>query len=199
MLGGKSVKTLAVNGKTIWQKITKPEGLLFRSLEDDNSIRLTKVGYPAPIQLECKTNNGSWTDYTVDSIIELDANDKVVFRSKELANNFSTNQNVYYKFQSTKAFECDGSVQYLIDPTGELSAAKCFSHLFDGSKIAKAPKLPATALADNCYSYMFFGCNNLSTTPDLPAENLLNTGTWNYAYMFQNCKALKETGKIDIV
>jgi hypothetical protein len=51
-----------------------------------------------------------------------------------------------------------------------------FSYLFYNCPIKEvAPGfLPATTLADSCYSYMFSGCTNLTTPPELPATTLTN-------------------------
>ena len=51
-----------------------------------------------------------------------------------------------------------------------------------------APELPATTLADGCYSEMFSGCTALGTAPDLPAETL---APYCYQCMFKNCSALQ--------
>ena len=52
-----------------------------------------------------------------------------------------------------------------------------------------APELPATTLADRCYSYMFNGCTSLTTAPKLPATTLAN---YCYNYMFSDCTSLNE-------
>ena len=47
--------------------------------------------------------------------------------------------------------------------------------------------LPATTLVSNCYSYMFYGCDVLSTATQLPATTLAN---YCYYNMFGNCTSL---------
>ena len=47
--------------------------------------------------------------------------------------------------------------------------------------------LPATTLADSCYSNMFSGCTSLTTIPDLPATTLTS---YCYSYMFSGCTSL---------
>ena len=44
--------------------------------------------------------------------------------------------------------------------------------------------LPATTLANYCYSNMFYGCYYLTSAPDLPATEL---ASYCYQSMFQNC------------
>ena len=47
--------------------------------------------------------------------------------------------------------------------------------------------LPATTLANYCYSYMFYGCKSLTTAPELPATTLANDC---YSKMFYGCSKL---------
>ena len=42
------------------------------------------------------------------------------------------------------------------------------------SSLKKAPKLPATTLAQQCYSFMFYGCASLRTAPMLLSTNPSN-------------------------
>ena len=55
-------------------------------------------------------------------------------------------------------------------------------------KLETAPKLPATKLADYCYSGMFYSCEKLETAPKLPATKLAD---YCYRGMFYSCKKLK--------
>lgn len=48
-------------------------------------------------------------------------------------------------------------------------------------------ELPATTLADHCYSYMFSDCTGLTQAPALPAITLKS---YCYQAMFQNCTSL---------
>ena len=57
-------------------------------------------------------------------------------------------------------------------------------------QLTSAPSLPATELADNCYSFMFQNCTKLEQAPELPAVQL---ATNCYAYMFAGCSALEES------
>lgn len=50
-----------------------------------------------------------------------------------------------------------------------------------------APKLPATTLVNECYSYMFSHCTNLNTAPVLLATTLARDC---YSYMFWGCTNL---------
>ena len=67
-------------------------------------------------------------------------------------------------------------------------ADSCYSNMFSGcTSLTTAPELPATTLANSCYVYMFDGCTSLVTAPELPATTLANSC---YVYMFHSCTKL---------
>ena len=67
-------------------------------------------------------------------------------------------------------------------------ADNCYSAMFvKCSSLISAPKLPATTLAANCYCDMFNGCTNLTSAPELPATTLAAT---SYSHMFEDCTKL---------
>lgn len=67
-------------------------------------------------------------------------------------------------------------------------ADNCYSAMFSGcSSLISAPKLPATTLAANCYCDMFNGCTNLTSAPELPATTLAAN---SYSHMFEDCTKL---------
>ena len=57
---------------------------------------------------------------------------------------------------------------------------------YNCKNLVEVPELPATTLANNCYSYMFSRCGNLTSIPEglLPATTLANNC---YSYMFSRC------------
>jgi len=68
-------------------------------------------------------------------------------------------------------------------------ANECYSCMFSGcTGLTEAPELPATTLASNCYYYMFGYCTILTTTPELPAMELAEGC---YSCMFQCCTSLE--------
>ena len=102
----------------------------------------------------------------------------------------------FSRFGSTGKFNVSGNIMSLIygddfkDKTDLTGSDFCFNGLFyecsnliDASSLA----LPATTLADSCYSYMFQSCTSLTTAPKLPATTLTNDC---YQYMFQECSSL---------
>lgn len=67
-------------------------------------------------------------------------------------------------------------------------ADNCYTNMFYGcSGLTTAPELPATTLASSCYSSMFRDCTSLTTAPELPAKTLAN---YCYYYMFNGCTNL---------
>lgn len=74
-----------------------------------------------------------------------------------------------------------------------------FDSLFNGCTAlvdASSLTLPATTIADGCYSYMFNRCTSLTAAPELPATALANNC---YSGMFRNCTSLTATPVISAV
>ena len=91
----------------------------------------------------------------------------------------------FYHFFENNTTLIDAS--NLILPATMLAEA-CYSHIFCGcTNLVTAPKLPATTLAYYCYNEMFRDCTSLTTAPELPATILaINC----YSGMFYNCTSL---------
>ena len=79
------------------------------------------------------------------------------------------------------------SAENLVLPATTL-AQSCYSNMFkDCTSLTTAPVLPATTLAQNCYLDMFNGCRALTTAPELNATTLVISC---YQRMFQTCTSL---------
>lgn len=68
--------------------------------------------------------------------------------------------------------------------------SKVFEHLFysnDGILNIEKTFLPATTLDTYCYDSMFYGCTNLTTSPELPSTTLMD---YCYNRMFEGCTSL---------
>ena len=64
----------------------------------------------------------------------------------------------------------------------------CYSNMFNGcTSLTTAPALPATTLTNGCYDSMFNGCTSLTTAPELPATTLTYSC---YSDMFYGCSSL---------
>jgi hypothetical protein len=67
-------------------------------------------------------------------------------------------------------------------------AESCYSGMFNNcTSLTDAPELPAMILTTGCYEYMFYGCTGLTTAPVLPARILAVSC---YTSMFMNCSNL---------
>lgn len=66
----------------------------------------------------------------------------------------------------------------------------CYSYMFNGvTQLTQPPDLPATTLAAGCYHTMFSGCVYMYESPLLPAKTLVSQC---YAQMFYYCTRLKK-------
>ena len=94
---------------------------------------------------------------------------------------------------SQNQFKVGGNIMSLISYTWDEATLynACFSETFKNAKVvdASALLLPATTLANNCYSNMFYGCGSLTAAPALPATTLADSC---YQFMFQNCSSLSK-------
>lgn len=98
----------------------------------------------------------------------------------------------YSKFTATgNKFGVSGNLMSLLDKDQNILSIPtvfCFAYLFNGcTNLTSAPDLPATTLTDYCYAGMFKDCKNLISAPSLPATVLSNYG---YYYMFDHCEEL---------
>ena len=167
--------------------------LTFESLDDNNAIYLKAVSN-TNVTISASTDNGStWTAYTSTTggsgttIATLNTGDKVLIKG---TNQAYTNN----RFNSSGQFNAYGNIMSLLygdNFSGQtaLTDNYLFQGLFQDSNIISAENLiiPATTLTDGCYLYMFAGCTNLTTAPNLPA---LNLAVSCYHYMFWRCTSL---------
>ena len=147
--------------------------------------------------VEYSIDNGTtWTTYTSEQEIELDAADKtVMFRGNNAAygdggsaSKFSVTNGSCYVY---------GNVMSLVNATAfpvvkTLTAPYAFTQMFNScnniynygsNKIV----LPAKTLTSFCYKELFYSCRNLTTAPELPATTLAE-GCYNR--MFGSCSNL---------
>ena len=169
--------------------ITKP--LTFRATQDGSTVSLSKTGSPSG-DFQTSTDGGNtWTDYTIGTAITINTGEEVSFRAKADRTSAQTSQD-YLGFQMTGEIEAWHNVMSMIRTsdfaTYESVVEYGFSRLFEGcTSLVKAPVLPATTLADNCYRDMFNGCTSLTKAPELPATTLTSVC---YSNMFDGCTSL---------
>ena len=125
----------------------------------------------------------AWEDYTLNTAVALSAGQKCYWRGLTTTLNSTTE---YLYFDSTGKVEASGEVDSLIN-WASLSSG-CYRYLFKGcSELLTAPELPSTELANYCYDHMFQGCTNLILPPELPATVMKNDC---YYGMFFRCYGL---------
>ena len=171
--------------------ITKP--LTFRATQDGSTVSLKKFATPTGAFQTSSDGGNTWSDYTFDSAITINTGEEVSFRAKS---NRTSNQEStsHFYFKMTGKIEAWHNVMSLYR-TNDFATYKsvvwfAFSNLFeDCASLTKAPALPATTLAHNCYHNMFRGCTSLIKAPVLPATTLAG---YCYEYMFNGCTSLAE-------
>lgn len=92
---------------------------------------------------------------------------------------------------------CSGNIQTLLDwesPPTSISTSNCYEYMFNGcTNLTTAPELPATTLANYCYNSMFYECTSLTQAPELPATTLAE---YCYYFMFYGCTSLTQAPEL---
>ena len=169
--------------------ITKP--LTFKATQDGSTVKLKKSNAPTGSFQTSRDGGNTWSDYTLDTAITLNTGDEVSFRAKEDRTSAPGYSNYFY-FMMTGKIEAWHNVMSMLRTndfaTYESVVEYGFNSLFIGcTSLTKAPVLPATTLAYNCYYNMFYGCTSLTEAPVLPATTLYK---YCYYYMFYGCTSL---------
>ena len=144
--------------------------------------------------LEYSVKNGEWNDVVADKVVEF-GGDKGDLRLRGTnTNGTASADDPYSTITFTKPnveVACTGDIRTLLDwrnySTVNTKNARFGSLFYDCSVLTSAPDLPATTLADNCYSFMFGGCTSLTSAPKLPATTL---ALGCYSSMFSGCTSL---------
>ena len=167
------------------------------------------------VTIEWSSNNGlTWTSVTADvnaegNIGTFNAGDKIIFRGNG-ATGFYYEENVDYCdgnfLRANKPCYVYGNVMSLI--YGKNFAVEttvpeyALSYLFSSYKndwvlfkTSSPLVLPATTLANNCYSGLFAGCTSLVSAPELPATTLAN---YCYSNMFAGCTSLVSAPELPV-
>lgn len=146
--------------------------------------------------LQYSVNFGDWKDVVAggEEVPFGGSNGDLRLRGKDNLGGTSKQYSGYSQisFGTTADVACTGDIRTLLDyesfETVATGSAR-FQHLFEKcTQLTSAPNLPATKLADGCYSNMFNGCTNLKTVPTLPAIEMVEGG---YQSMFQGCTSLE--------
>ena len=186
--------------------------LCFTALLDNATVEMHRNGDAPEVSLRYSTDLKNWQDFYVDqTVIVLEkAGDKVWFRGDNpngFANNVETEDAFGNKHNNISYNEfflggyvtaesgnimASGNIMSLLcsEDFSKLSSVPSFAFygLFSHCGLETAPELPATELADGCYTSMFASCVSLTEAPELPATKLAN---WCYESMFEGCRKLK--------
>ena len=144
--------------------------------------------------LEYSVNDGEWKKVVADEEVSFGGIDGTLrLRGTNIygtASSMSEYSTITFDPESDVVY-CDGDIRTLLDyknyKTVDTQNAR-FCNLFKScTLLASAPELPATTLANECYSSMFEGCANLINAPALPAETLADGC---YSWMFSGCLRL---------
>ena len=185
----------AVRGESIVtlkpEVIPDPEATPFYITNDDTkeiTVTIRKYGGSAPtIALQVSDDGDTWTDLGSTSTTALNITLGVGARKyiRSVTDSAWGNLSAYNGFRSAGLFGAHGNIMTLLG-YDTLKGYDCIQ-MFKGTSLITAPALPATTLAQYCYSNMFQNCTALTTAPTLPATTLTN---FCYNNMFQNCTAL---------
>ena len=139
--------------------------------------------------LSYSKDNENWTTTTVDSTdqtITIPVNSDDTVYLKGVANQWCVSGTVYTNIQSDVDITASGNIMSIL--YGD-NVANGYQGMFNGcTGLVIAPNLPATTLANACYSQMFMGCSSLTTGPQtLPGTNAASEC---YSAMFKDCVAM---------
>ena len=159
-----------------------------RSLADGNEITFanTKLGVFAD-SLEYSLDGNSWEQLSADEVITLDSGATISFRNPNKAvYSLAMGTNIV---KTSDEYEVGGGIIKLFYPGVELPALALKGAFENDEFLISAAnlKLPATALAESCYSSMFSDCTGLTAAPELPATALAE---YCYSSMFSGCTGL---------
>lgn len=171
-------------------------GYLTFTAEEASTLTLKQDEGIAPHKLLKSTDGVNWVKWENPSTngISINVGESVHLKADEDALwRTSTGENICNKFDSTGKIKCYGDIRSLVKPIA-LENYSWFAHkMFNACNITKAPELPATTLADNCYTGMFDWCKSLTTAPELPATTLAD---YCYSVMFSSCSSLTKAPSV---
>ena len=192
---GDVISSCEVPSKELVDDPNKP--LMLRAIEGNSYVTLKKKGSgELSNTYQTSTNGRDWTDYTLGTKISLNKGESVYFR----CSNHPTTQTgtKWVQFVMTGEVEAWHNAYSMISPsftdTGYSVGSDGMYNLFrDCKSLTKAPLLPSTALAANCYRGMFASCSSLTKAPELPATDLAANCYYN---MFSYCVSLTKAPEL---
>ena len=165
------------------------EYFTIEAIEDGLTVSLYTFEQNNP---KYRIDNGDWVDLGANTTTpSVNTGQKIQFKMEN-----PLVQDGIGRFEVSKQSNVSGNIMSLLygdDFEGKVyleGKACAFSCLFIGNPClinAENLILPATTLAEGCYSGMFNSCSSLTTAPALPATTLVNGC---YSEMFVNCSKL---------
>lgn len=158
---------------------------------EDGTFSFTKNGTGDDIQYS-KDNGSTWTSLVSNETVSVVTGEKVMWKSTIIPASSSG----IGTFSSSNKFNVSSNIMSLLygddfkEQTNLEGNGDAFYNLFRNCSFlidASNLILPATTLADYCYSFMFSNCSGLTTAPELPATTLADGC---YQNMFHGCTSL---------
>ena len=179
--------TVQVEGDVTPEPEPERDYLCFTST-GDSTVAIHQEGTPdtsANKVIQYKLNDGQWQNWNLTAVTLSDG-DKMYIKSDDTIP-ISEPNSIYKNFVMTGSIAASGNIMSLLN-FSDILTVFAFYYLFaQCSSLTTAPALPATTLAQFCYSGMFNGCTSLTTAPALPATTLAQ---FCYYWMFENCTSL---------
>lgn len=148
----------------------------------------------------CIDGNGTWTSLPANTYTQsINAGQKLYFRGNNLTPISNTGIGT---FTITKTCNLSGNCMSLLfgDNASKNYSLAEYSYAFyklfyncTNIKKISSTFLPAMALSNYCYGYMFYGCTGLTDAPNLPTLTLVSSC---YYYMYYGCTAMTNPGVI---
>ena len=141
--------------------------------------------------IEYSKNGGStWTAFN-GTTVSAATGDEIWFKGSLTGGCGTSSETGCSKFYTSGYFFASGNIQSLCGFNNTLQE-RHFAYLFSKCSFLNVDEnnkllLPATTLANYCYSYMFYNCINLTTALELPATTL---AIYCYNGMFNGCTSL---------
>lgn len=162
--------------------------------EQPQTFKMTATKYYTISSLQYSVNNREWKTVVENEEVTFGGTNGTLRLRGTNPNGTASASSTYSTIKFTDPnvnVACTGDIRTLQDwrnySTVETQNAR-FCYLFSGCKeLTSAPELPATTLANYCYYSMFMGCTKLNTAPKLKATTLAD---YCYYNMFKGCTNL---------
>lgn len=183
------------------EALERPDYLTFTA-DKYTYLQIKCTGEYVVSGLEYSVNFGEWKEWTASTYyVEFGGSRNLRLRGTNRKGTAESSSK-YATFSigsdnSEPRVQCTGDIRTLLDYTNyknvDTGNARFCYLFYNCKKLTTAPKLPATKLADYCYTNMFGYCVKLEKAPDLPAKDLPQSCYYN---MFYECKELVTGPKI---